>query len=323
MKIYLKRFIIIMLFGIIAQHSNSQIAVGNIDLIPKDKNNVTYVTMTDPEADASQPYIKAILEAWTIGKVEFIKYSDANKYNNTESYFLSIGGIIYNSSMKRSSGYGKVDYTNTHVYLEYFKLGASTETEDKKGKKKIIVGEKKQIARIELYTDFKTLAEPENIFNNDYDASGHIRNWGPGVLKNYLQAFSGYVKNNEERTLYANSENSKELKNLRNSVLYVTEDVLIKFGKFNGDESKRFDKEDIFKNYSLKYKLISMNELNEKVLNETNPFYYLLYIKSSTDKYVTVINSVSGEIVYTHYSPLSYNFKSDDIEDVQKAIRKN
>jgi hypothetical protein len=70
-------------------------------------------------------------------------------------------------------------------------------------------------------------------------------------------------------------------------------------------------------------KQVSVKELNEKILTEKEPIYYLLYIKSSTDKYVTIINSITGEMLYTHYTPVSYNFKSDDIEDVQKAIMKN
>lgn len=323
MKIYCKKFIAIAILMVIGQASKSQIAVGNLGLVPSDKNKVTYVMMKDPQAESAQPFIKAIEDAWTIGKLEFIKYSDQSNYNSSENYFLSISGIIFTTKFKKDGGQGNADFSNTHVYLEYYKAAASTEKTGKKGKVTIIEGEKKQIARIELYTDFQTLMDPANIFANEFDGEGHIRNWGPGILKNYLQSLMGLIKNNQERGLYTNIDKSTDLKKLRNSVLYVSEDVLIKFGKFNGDESKRFDEEDIFKNYSLKYKLISVKELNEKILTEKEPIYYLLYIKSSTDKYVTIINSITGEMQYTHYTPVSYNFKSDDIEDVQKAIMKN
>ena len=49
----------------------------------------------------------------------------------------------------------------------------------------------------------------------------------------------------------------------------------------------------------------------------------LLYvgIKSSTDKYVSVINSLTGEIVYSTYTPVSYNIKSGDLESIQRKIQ--
>jgi len=62
--------------------------------------------------------------------------------------------------------------------------------------------------------------------------------------------------------------------------------------------------------------------LNSKILSEKNAFYYVQYVKSSTDKFVSVINSSTGEIVYSVYTPVSYNIKSDDLEDLQKKIQK-
>lgn len=323
MKMKLKLFATIIVLTFLNKNISGQIAIGNLDLVPKDKTTITYFMLKDPSAESAKPYIKALEEAWTIGKLEFIKYSDKNKYTSSENYFISIGGITYTTTWSKSGAPSNMDYSNTHVYLEYYKAGKSTEKVDKKGRKSIVEGEHKQIARIELYTDFQTLMEPSNIFNSDIDGAGHIRNWGPGILKNYVQCIMSFINNNVERKLYDNIDKSKELKNLRNATLFVPDNVLIKFGKFSGDESKRFDESDVFKKYTYKYQLLSIEELNEKILTEKNPFYYLVYIKSSTDKFVSVINSVTGEMLYTRYKPVSYNFKSDDIEEVQSAIKKN
>ena len=68
--------------------------------------------------------------------------------------------------------------------------------------------------------------------------------------------------------------------------------------------------------------MISTEELSEKILEDTDPFYYLVYIKSSTDKYVTIYNSVTGDIVYSRYKPLSYNFKGSDLKSLMEIIKK-
>lgn len=312
----MKRILLVLFLCLSIPDARSQVGIGNLDLIPTNKNFITYFAMNDPEAEANQSYIKVIQEAWTIGKVEFIKFADEDKYKTKESYFLSIGGAITGVESATTN-------TQTYIYLEFLRFEAPTDLIDKSGKKNIVWGKKSQIARIDLYADFATLDKPQNIFDNDLSFDGHIRNWGPGVLKNYLQALVGFVKRNEEQKLYDKLNNPTELSKLHNSTLLVTEDVLIKYKKSNGDESERFEEAEIFKNYNLKYKLISMKELNEKILNEKDPFYYLLYCKSGPDKFVTIMNSMTGEIAYARYITKSSNFKADDIEDVQKAIMKN
>ena len=120
-------------------------------------------------------------------------------------------------------------------------------------------------------------------------------------------------------SLYAEYTNQKELKNLTKETLYIPDFTLVKLNKFNGDERKRHDLEDIMGDYEQKYKLIKTTELNQSILNNQK-MYYLVYVKSSTDKYISVINSQTGEIIYTRYTPLSYNIKSGDLKELNKAI---
>ena len=127
-----------------------------------------------------------------------------------------------------------------------------------------------------------------------------------------------YLNKGEIHTLYSEIYNAKEMKNLKKEVLYVPEYVLTKFNKFTGDETVKHDEKDIFVDYKLKYQLISADELNQKILEEATSFYYLIYIKSSTDKYISVINSLTGELIYSAYTPASYNIKSEDLKELQK-----
>ena len=98
--------------------------------------------------------------------------------------------------------------------------------------------------------------------------------------------------------------------------------MLFKFNKFTGDESKKHEEKDIFEDYTLKYKLLPMKELSDKILTDKTPFYYMVYIKSSTDKFVTVYNAATSEIIYSVYTTTSYNLKSSDLKDLQKTITK-
>lgn len=88
-------------------------------------------------------------------------------------------------------------------------------------------------ARMELFTDFLTLNQPDNIYETDYDGNGHIRNWGPGILKNYIQSLMGCLDKGESRVLTKEIINLKEIKNLKKDVLYVPDYVLIKFNPLN------------------------------------------------------------------------------------------
>lgn len=329
MKSKINLFRTIFIFSIVfALKANGQISISNISEIPKIKNGTLYVAMKDPNSEKSKEFAAIFKESWTFSKIECIKYSEIEKHISPTSSFLTIGGYetsvqsktLYNNfGTKSSSG---INWSNTHIFMElwtcsekYFK---NTKT-DKEFKDK----DKIQVARVELFTDFITLMRPNNLYQTEYDADGHIRNWGTGILKNYCQLLTTLLNNNVEQKLYSETYNKQELKNLNKEVLYVPDYVLTKFNKFTGDETKKHDEKDIFEDYSLNHKLLTINELSDKILNEKEAFYYLVYIKSSTDKFVSVINSATGEMIYSVYTPASYNIKSDDLKDLQKKISKS
>jgi hypothetical protein len=131
----------------------------------------------------------------------------------------------------------------------------------------------------------------------------------------------GYLRKNEVVQLKNEIENDIELKNLKNETLYVPSYTMIKYNKFNGNESKSHDEEDIFEDYKNKYKIVSTEELNNKILSETQPFYYLVYIRSCTQKFINVVNSSTGEIIYSEYNAISYNMKTKDLRKLYKKTQ--
>lgn len=315
--------IIVFIFAL-AFNAASQIKISNISEINKIKSGITYIVMKDPKSEVAKEYIDIFKRNWTISKFEFIKYSEIEKFLSPENSFLTIGGYVtstqfvtlYSNGSRRNG----IDYSNTHLYLELWTCNEKY-FEVKKKKKEFKDDDKIQVARIELFTDFETLSDPDKLYQSDYDGNGHIRNWGPGILKNYIQSLMVYLNKNQTHGLYSEILNANEVKNLKKEVLYVPEYILIKFNKFTGNEAKRHDEKEIFEGFKLKYNLISIKELNQKILSETSGFYYLIYIKSSTDKYISVINSLSGEIIYSKYYPMYYNIGSKDLKDLQKKTQ--
>lgn len=305
-----------------------QIALDNLNEIPRVKNGTTYIVMKDTAAAAAAPYKEIFRQYWTFSKIEFIQYKDILKFVAPDVSFFTIGGFTTTSTFVHMSSTGGrregLSYDNTHLYLELWTCDPKElEKWQKKNKKKDDLPDKvKQvIGRIELFTDFPTLAQPDNIYKSDYDGDGHIRNWGPGYLKNYVQALMSLLEKGEKRWLYKGSSDPKQLKQLKQQVLYIPDYVLIKFNKFSGDESKKHEEQEIMAKYKYKYEIVSNTELNQKILDNSKPVFYLVYVKSSTDKYVSVYNSKTGDLIYTTYKPMSYNIKDDDLEDLSDAIK--
>ena len=325
MKIKIKFYLTTLVLSVsVTFNAISQIAISNISEITKIKSGTTYIAMKNPNSEKVKDFINVFNSNWTISKIKFIKYSEIEKYISPENSFLTIGGYETNTQFsnlyENGSRRNGINYSNTHLYLELWTCNEKY-FQSKKKKKEFGDNDKIQVARIELFTDFESLSDPDKLFQTDYDGNGHIRNWGPGILKNYIQTLMNFLNKNENRTLYTGIFNTEEMKNLYKEVLYVPEYVLMKFNKFTGDETKKHNVKDIFEDYAHKYKIITIDELNQKILEDKTSFYYLIYIKSSTDKYICVVNSLSGEIIYSSYSPVSYNIKSRDLKELIKKAK--
>jgi hypothetical protein len=308
--------------------AHGQIAIDNTSDLPRLKKSTTYIVMPDTASAVSQPYKAIFQQYWTYTPIAFIEYKDIYEHLGPEASFFTLGNYTTTSTFVRVNDKGVRrkggSYSNTHLYYELWVCDPKNlskwqnrkkKTEEMPDKVKRIIG------RVELYTDYLTLLWPENIYKSDYDGGGHIYNWGPGYLKNYLQSLMALLEAGQERSLYKSELNPQQLRNLKKQTLYVPDYVLVKFKKFSGDESTRHEESDIFKSYKLPYELVSTNALSQKIIDSTEPFYHLVYIKSSTDKYVSVYDSQTGELVYTSYTPISYNIKDDDIEKLAKAVR--
>lgn len=293
---------------------SGQIALYDVERLDQLKKGTTYFVIKEPDFKIPEEYIDIIKKYWTYSKIAFIKKEEILAHLQPENSFFMVGGYSKYVKMKY------ISYDLTYVYFDLW-MGSEKYFKNNKGKA-FDEYDQQTIARIELFTDYPTLEKPGMVYNDDYDEYEHIRNWGPGYLKNYLQYLTVLLEKKEPRALNAYHIDRTKIKELSEQTLYVPDYILIKFNKWNGKEDERHVEKELFKDYEFKYQLISNDELNQKILQSETPFYYLVYVKSSTDQFVSVVNSKDGSLLYTMYYRFSYNIKDKDIGDLSKAIKR-
>ena len=313
LKISLLQFIGIVIV-VIPTKIYGQIGIINVGEIAKIKTGTTFFAMKDPASPKAAAYVDAIKKNWTLSKVECIKYTDVEKNIAPNNSFVTIGANMISSNSTMES-------TETRIYLELWTTNGNY-TYDPKKRKHFNQTDKISLATVELFADFTAQNYPSSLYKMDYDASGHLENWSAGIIANYIQQLTILLNKGETREVKTVFYNGAELKKLASETLFIPDYVMTTFSKNSDDESKKYETKEIFDGFNLTYKMLSSEELNDKILNNPTPFYYLLFIKTINEKFVTVTNSKTGEIIYTGYSGSPSNFKSSDLKDLQKAVQK-
>jgi hypothetical protein len=313
------------ILSVMALHvaAQAQFEVKAPDALERVKDGTVYLAMKDPTTEKAKPFIDALREGWKLSKVDVIRYADIPSRLAPGASFLTFDGYVTTTQSMTMYADGSTRYgvkaENSYVYLS---LWTCNPKKFKDGKAPAEDDVKVPLARVELYPDFPTLADPRNIYNTDADADGHLRNWTPGLLRSQLMTLSAYLQAGKKRSRFDGEEDIAALARLKTDTLYVPDYALVKFSAFTGDESKRHDAKDIFEDYPFAYRVMPVAELDAKLRTDANSFLYLSYVKSSTDKFVSVYDSRDGRMVYSDYSPTSYNIGSGDLKRLAKIIRK-
>ncbi|MFN3967269.1 hypothetical protein [Flavobacterium sp.] len=294
--------------------SFSQITLTNTAEVAKIKQGTTYFAMKDPASPKAATYVDAIKKAYTLTKVECIKYTDVEKNIAPNNSFVTIGANMTTSNSTLAS-------TETRIYLELWTTNGKY-TYDPKKRRHFNQADKISIATIELFADFFAQNNPSALYKMDYDAVGHFKNWGTGIITNYLQQLTSLLNKGTETLAKTEIANKEALQKMASSTLFIPDYVLTKFAKNSDDESKKYTDKEIFDGFTQTYKVLPTAELNDKILTNATPFYYLLFIKTPTEKFVTVTNSQTGEIIYSAYTGSATNFKATDLKELQKASLK-
>jgi len=245
--------------------------------------------------------LKSVLGAvWTYTEIEFCSYdefiSNSSKYTGYSFFTIS---NYYGST---SNGASK-----SNVYLT---LNME------------IKGKIKYFSRIDLDMTGKSHSNARTIYKEDRTSylykEAEINNWSIGYLKNYLQFINNKLINNEIYWVFT-SKTYKNLSNLKSDVLYIPE-YIFENSDISTESEEKKEIMKLMKKYPYNYKIISKEELSSLIVESEKSIYYLLYISSSSDKFVSVTNGFSGNLLYTNYTGASLNFKSKDITRIANKV---
>ena len=251
---------------------------------------------------------KALEDVWTISDLLLVPYTEPGKIDLKGKSFFVIEGLRTVTKQ----------YTTVHNFYIYLHL--YMDLTDKNGK-----DFKQTFARLDLFPTDETMQgmatrDEAEFFEYLYSNAG-INNWSPGFLRNYFRNINDLLEKGAGKGLYKGTDDVPSIAQMANKTLYVPEYVLDKKSKIYGLGSDSHDPGKLMKNYPYPYKFKPASQISEGIL-QGDDFYYLVYTRSSSEKYFTVYHSRSGEIVYNKYKPMSYNLKSSDLKDVAKSIKK-
>jgi hypothetical protein len=315
MKKLLSKIIVFCLVILFAKFETiAQITISNSYLLPQVKKGTTYIAMKDPNSPLAAAYVDAAIKNWTFSKVKCIQYKEVEQHISPNASFITIGGTMTSSDNPNAN-------FETRVFLELWTTNGKF-TYDPKKRRHFNHEDKIVLATYELFPDHLTQVNPSLLYKIDYDASGHLKNWSDGIYGNILQMICSSLALEKERTYKEEFQNIGLLKNLSNTTLYIPEYALIKYSKNSGDESKKQDEKELLADYPFPYKILSTQELNDKINNTESPIFYLLLIRSGNDRIVTISNSKNGEIIYSSFSGSSPCLKSSDLKSIAKTITK-
>lgn len=145
-------------------------------------------------------------------------------------------------------------------------------------------------------------------------------NFQLGFIKNYFQILNKGLTERKTLDLEEKFIDETNIKLLKDQTLFAPEWILKRVNPFTAILKKIETPEELFKNYEYSYEMLSYNELNDKILSGEE-FYYLMHTQFNEHQILSIINSVSGAIIYSAEKK-SYNISSKDIRDISKTISK-
>ena len=281
------------------------------------KNTITLFTLQYKDYNELEKYNEAIRTTWNVTPFLIIKPDELSKYAGKPGYsFFDFNGYI------QSVGNTTVVRFFYSLKMPYFK---------KSGKQ----GDDITLGEITVYPDNKTLfaaigspfsfkgakRKAEEMISFLYN-DAILYNWSPGMLKGYLKQLNNGILSRKERKLFFEMEEKTKLAALTKDTLYVPDYVKLRFNMFTASEKVDEEKgENLSEAYNYPIKFVPVKTLNELILKKGSNINYLVFTKSSSDKFISVYNSYSNEMLYQNYTPISYNFKNSDLNKLRKLIK--
>lgn len=318
-----------LIFGLgLNQQINAQIQVGSAtqakgpgkisaEEMTKFKQSTTYFVLQEKDYAQEELFREAIAKVWTITPFKIIKPQEMSNLDENKSSFFFFGGFV-----TVRQGRSTVTY---HPHLSYDLFMFAT---NKKGK-----AEQNMLGKILLHLDgesYRYVARYANGNNKQFSEKvipflyreAEMQNWTPQMLSGYLKVINDGLASGTLRSVFEEYTDQEGIKDLKNQTLYIPNYVNTKFNMFTGAEKEtETDESEEQSAYTFSNKYLDAKEIAQTAGGQNKAYAYLSYIKSSTDKFVSVFDGQSGKLLYTAYTPVSYNFKSKDLKRIAAKVK--
>ncbi len=282
---------------------------------------VTYLVVGDVNSPDAQRYFKVLKENWTLSpKVELI--NEDQQYTKVFRNALFISGALYNPRMD-ARGISFWSYTDKAIKKPqvvftkssgqaYFNVDAGAEMYYQESLRFDV-----NKTRPDFYKGF-TIFEA---------SSSSFFLWGDGFFKSRLLLFQRYAKlylNNPDKkaALRDTKEitNEAELKKLKSGTLYIPDEFLCSYNMFNDKTDCHTDEKKILGMYPAKYTIITGKELNNKLMNDIDTFFYANCLLLRDNVLVLeIVNSKTGEVIFSR-KYAAFFFEKKMCADLANAI---
>ena len=335
------RISLLTLFLLIFFYSHSQISFGpkhygkpgkfkeeNLNAFKNSTTIFVFSTIYDEKI-----YEDILKDSWNATPYKIVSLKEFNPFDYQGNYSIAkISGFKRIKTTKSGAA-----LTRLYTFFDFFtydfesinkKIEKLSEKKLEKKLDEILFGNKNWTARFYLYADsdfvYTAVNKPMAEISHSMFNEPVFHNYTPGMLKNYFQKVSSLIEQGDVYWMYEENAYTKEITSLNSSVLFIPNYSSLKTNAFTADESVRIDveRDELYKNYAYDYKFISSKELDKKIL-EGSKFYYLRYVRLNAQKFIDIVNSQTGEVIYRNYvTGLSYNIKPKHLKDLNRTIDK-
>lgn len=283
------------------------------------KKTTTIFVVQQGDAARIEDFRKSIGEIWTITPFRVVTADSVRFFRGRKYSLFAFGGF----TIERRSSSGMTT-TSTHISYDL-----TIPDYNKKGE----VDGRTILARFILSPDMGTVSElsgtrstfegrkarEEREANESarLTRSADYSNWGPGQIRGYLKAINDHLAAAKRRGIFDEIIEKSEIKALAKDTLFVPNYVKDKLNPFSRTEKTDEDdevEEDAARVYPFPHRYINEEDLERLIVHSGRPIYHLIYVRSSSNKYISVVEGRSGKIIYSLFHNLSYNFKTKDLK---------
>ena len=159
-------------------------------------------------------------------------------------------------------------------------------------------------------------------FYDYFYSVNRFKNLSNGFLKNYLKNVNELLKRDATLSPFIKIKENPEITNLKKKPVYIPEYALKMYSHITATYKNQSDEDvqKLFDDYEFPYEIVNNDTLNQKILNVSEDFYYMVFIQSSSSKQISIFNSATGNVVYNIYDQASFNFDSSDLKKLSKSI---